>query len=139
MPTIKIHAEVFNDLDLCLKKKWYKTLGEEMPRVCRLLMHDLRLPGESLVRYIKLQILQNKTFHARINLPEENIGKQAGSRIIFVKEDPNLIKVIYVGGHKDKRYDDSNLAVPLIEDRYQDARYVDYFEGINFLDQSSQT
>ncbi len=132
MASILIHSKVFEDISFCRKKKWYKGLGEEMPRISRLLMQDAKLPGEKPVHYIKLAILQNKTFHAGINLPQENVGKQKGARIIYVKESLDSIKIIYVGGHKDKRYDDSNLQVELIEDRYLTENYIAYTEGINF-------
>ncbi len=132
MASILIHSKVFEDISFCRKKKWYKGLGEEMPRISRLLMQDAKLPGEKPVHYIKLAILQNKTFHAGINLPQENVGKQKGARIIYVKESLDSIKIIYVGGHKDKRYDDSNLQVELIEDRYLTENYIAYAEGINF-------
>lgn len=132
MASISIHSKVFEDISFCRKKKWYRGLGEEMPRIFRLLMQDAKLPGEKPVHYIKLAILQNKTFHAGINLPQENVGKQKGARIIYVKESLDSIKIIYVGGHKDKRYDNSNLQVELIEDRYLTENYIVYTEGINF-------
>jgi hypothetical protein len=132
MASILIHSKVFEDIDFYRKKKWYKGLGEEMPRIFRLLMQDAKLPGEKPVHYIKLAILQNKTFHAGINLPQENVGKQKGARIIYVKESLDSIKIIYVGGHKDKRYDDSNLQVELIENRYLTENYIVYTDGLNF-------
>ena len=65
-----------------------------MPGVCRLLMQDGRMPGERLVHYIKLSTLQNKTFHAGINLPKENVSKRKGARIIYVKENFGIIKIV---------------------------------------------
>jgi len=132
MANILIHSKVFEDISFYCKKKWYKGLGEEMPRIFRLLIQDAKLPGEKPVHYIKLAILQNKTFHAGINLPQENVGKQKGARIIYVKESLNSIKIIYVGGHKDKRYDSSNLQVELIENRYLTENYIVYSGGLNF-------
>lgn len=132
MIKVLVHTEALDDLKLCRKKKWYKGLGEEMPGICRLLIQDARMPGERLVHYIKSAILQNKTFHAGINLPGENTGKRKGPRIIYVKEDFDLIKVIYIGGHKDKRYDNSFSQVKLIEERYPSESYIEYTEGFNF-------
>jgi hypothetical protein len=132
MANILIHSKVFEDISFCRKKNWYKGLGEEMPRIFRLLIQDAKLPGEKPVHYIKLAILQNKTFHAGINLPQENVGKQKGARIIYVKESLDSIKIIYVGGHKDKHYDDSNLQVELIENRYLTENYIAYTDGFNF-------
>jgi hypothetical protein len=132
MTSILIHSKVFEDISFCRKKKWYKGLGEEMPRIFRLLIQDAKLPGEKPVHYIKLIVLQNKTFHAGINLPQERSGKQKGARIIYVKESLDSIKIIYVGGHKDRRYDDSNLQVKLTEDRYLTENYITYTAGLSF-------
>lgn len=90
------------------------------------------MPGETPVHYIKLTIIQGKTFHAGINLPQERVGKRKGARIIYVKENTNLIKVIYIGGHKDKRYNDAFLQVNLIGNRYQTENYLLYTEDFNF-------
>lgn len=114
---ILIHPEVLNDIKKC-HKKWYKSLGTELPRICRLLNQEGQLPGQRHVHYIKEALLQHKVFHAGVNLPQERVGKKQGARIIYVKESVDLIKVIYVGGHKDKRYDDSYMQVELIEERY---------------------
>jgi len=103
-----------------------------MPGVCRLLMQDGRMPGERLVHYIKLSTLQNKTFHAGINLPKENVSKRKGARIIYVKENFDLIKIVYAGGHKDERYDNSFSQVKLIEERYLIESYIQYTESLNF-------
>lgn len=132
MIKVLVHIEILDDLKLCHKKYWYKVLGEEMPRICRLLIQDGKMPGERPVHYIKLAILQNKTFHAGINLPGENMGKRKGPRIIYVKENFDLIKIIYVGGHKDKRYDNSFSQVKLIEERYPSESYIQYTEDFNF-------
>lgn len=90
------------------------------------------MPGEDPVHHIKLTLLHGKTFHAGINLPQERVGKKKGARIIYVKEDANLVKVIYVGGHKDKRYDDSFAQVSLVEGRYQTESYLLYTEDFEF-------
>jgi len=128
MIKILVHSKVLDDI----KKNWYQTLGKEMPGVCRLLMQDGRMPGERLVHYIKSSALQNKTFHAGINLPKENVSKRKGARIIYVKENFDLIKIVYVGGHKDKRYDNSSSQVKLIEERYLTESYIQYTENLNF-------
>jgi hypothetical protein len=132
MASILIHSRVFEDIKFCRKKKWYNGLGEEMPRICRLLIQDSKMPGESPVHHVKLPILQGKIFHARINLPKENAGKKKGARFIYVRESFDSIKIIYVGGHKDKRYDVSFSQVELIEDRYLTENYIQYTEGLNF-------
>jgi hypothetical protein len=132
MIKILIHTSVFDDIKLCSKRCWYTTLGKEMPGVCRLLMQDAKMPGERPVHYIKEKTLYNKIFHAGINLPEENVGKKKGGRIIYAKEESDLIKIIYSGGHKDKRYDNSFSQVNLIKERYFSEGYVGYFESLNF-------
>jgi len=103
-----------------------------MPRVCRYLAKNGMMPGESPVHHVKLNILQGKTFHAGIPLPQEGIGKRKGARIIYVKESTDLVKVIYVGGHKDRRYDDPFLQVDIVESRYQTESYLLYTEGFRF-------
>lgn len=130
MIKILLHAKILDDIKEHCKNQ-YKSLDIEMPRVCRLLIEDGRMPGESLVRNIKSLSLQNKTFHARLNLPNENIGKRQGPRIIYVKID-DLIKIIYVGSHKNRPYNDSCSLISLIEERYSDEKYIIYSEEINF-------
>lgn len=132
MIKILIHTKVFDDIKICQRRSWYTGLGEEMPRICRLLMQDWKISGEKPVHYVKSPILQNKTFHAGINLPQENVGKRKGARIIYIKETLDLIKIIYVGGHRDKRYDDSFIQVELINQRYFTENYIQYTEGLNF-------
>jgi hypothetical protein len=126
MVKLLIHSKVLGDLE----EKRYTTLDQEMSRVCRLLIQDGKMPGEGPVHYVKLLSLQNKTFHAGINLPKENVSKRKGARIIYVKEDLTLIKIIYVGGHKDKKYDNSNFQVKMIEERYLEEGYIEYKEGL---------
>ena len=128
MTKILIHSKVLDDI----QKNWYQTLSKEMPRVCRLLIQDGKMPGERLVHFIKSSFLQNKTFHAGINLPKENVSKRKGARIIYVKENFDLIKIIYVGGHKDKRYDNSFSQVKLIGERCLIESYIQYTESLNF-------
>lgn len=132
--TLLIHAEIFKDIEICCnKKKWYESLNEEMPRVCLLLLQDGKMPGEKPIHYIKSLDLQNKTFRAGINLPKENVSKRKGARIIYIKENINTIKIIYVGGHKDKkRYDDSYRLVELIKERYSIDIYKEYSEELEF-------
>jgi hypothetical protein len=132
MANILIHSRAFEDIKFYRKKKWYNGLGEQMPRICRLLIQDNKMPGESPVHHVKLPILQGKTFHAGIALPKEKVGKKKGARFIYVRESFDSIKIIYVGGHKDRRYDDSNLQIKLIEERYLTENYIAYTEGLNF-------
>lgn len=103
-----------------------------MPKVCRLLKEDGKMPGEAPVLHVNLSSLEHKTFHARISLPEENIGKRQGGRIIYVKENSESIKIIYVGGHKDKRYDNGPLQVQLIEKRYSSGNFMEHTEEFDF-------
>lgn len=131
MIKILLHSQVFDDIKIS-QRKWYKGLGTEMPRICRLLIQEGKLPGEKAVHYIKLTSLHNKTFHAGINLPKEHTGKRKGARIIYVKENFDLIKIIYVGGHKDKRYDDGFLQVELIEERYKSESFIEFSESLDF-------
>jgi len=128
---VLIHNEIFNDIGLCVKK-WYPSLEEEIPRICRLLLQDGKISGETPYHYIKKPCLQGKVFHAGINLPKENVGKKKGARIVYMKEDLNLIKILYVGGHKDKRYDDSYSSVALLEKRYSNKNFLEYREGVKF-------
>jgi len=130
MIEIFIHPEISKDLKICQKKKWYPGLGQELPRLYRLLAQDGILPGEKPVHHLDSSALQNKTFHAGINLPKENVGKRKGPRIIYIKESIHIVKIIYVGGHKDKRYTDPYRQVELIEERYQipDDNYTTYEE-----------
>lgn len=132
MIDVLIHPEIFDDVKKCRKKKWYRCLGNEMSRVCRFLMQDGKMPGEKPVHYVRLPILKNKVFHAGINLPKENVGKRQGARIIYIKENLNLVKIIYVGGHKDKRYDNSYLQVNLLKERYSVENYIKYTEDLGF-------
>ncbi|MEK7561155.1 MAG: hypothetical protein AAB539_04345 [Patescibacteria group bacterium] len=131
MTRVLIHVEIFDDLALCAKR-WYPSLGTEMPRISRLLQQDGRLPGEGPYHYVKLQPIQNRTFHARINLPDENIGKQGGARIIYAKETLGVVKILYVGGHKDSRYTDSHSMIFLIEQRYSDDKFIEFTVNLDF-------
>ncbi len=115
MNRVMIHPEVWEDL----KKRHCPGLGKELPRICKLLTQDGILPGERPIHYLTLTTLQNKTFHAGINLPGENVGKRRGGRIVYVKEGFGLLKIVYVGSHKDKRYDNPHALVDLICERYQ--------------------
>ncbi|TSC91339.1 MAG: hypothetical protein CEN90_468 [Parcubacteria group bacterium Licking1014_17] len=90
----------------------------------------VKCQGETPVHHIKNKELQNKTFHAGINLPEENVCKRRGARIVYIKEE-NMIKIIYAGGHKDQRYDNSFYQVQLIEIRYNTNRFIEYSNQIN--------
>jgi len=133
MNRLIIHPEIRADLKICYRKKWYSSLGKELPGICKLLVRDGMLPGERPVRHLGTVALQNKAFRAGINLPNENVSKREGGRIVYVKESAELLKILYVGGHKDKRYDDSHVLVKLICERYQTANdlYKIYSDGLN--------
>jgi len=128
---VLIHNGIFEDIKLCVKK-WYPSLGEEIPRVCRLLLQDGKISGESPYHYVKLPELQGRVWHAGIPLPKEGIGGKKGGRIIYVKESLHLIKIVYTGGHKDKRYDKSHMQVPLLEKRYSSGNFIEYTEKLKF-------
>ncbi len=88
------------------------------------------MPGESPVHHIELLAIQNKVFHAGINLPEENVNKKKGARVIYIRENLGSIKIIYLGGHKDRRYHDSHYQVDMVQKRYLKGGYRDYIDGI---------
>ncbi|MBU4370166.1 hypothetical protein KKG58_05490 [Patescibacteria group bacterium] len=132
--TLLIHAEIFKDIKICCdKKKWYPSLDKEMPGVCLLLLQDGKMPGETPIKKLKIKELQNKTFHAGINLPKESVSKRNGARIVYIKENINTIKIIYLGGHKDKkRYNNMYCLVELIKERYLSDIYKEYREDLEF-------
>ena len=105
-------------------------------RVVRLLNSDSELPGEYPMSGFKGE-LSGKVLHARINLPNSNIGKQKGARLVYVKTEINEhIRILYVGGHKDKDYGSNNF-IKEISYRYFDVvnliSYEDFMEMINTL------
>ena len=132
MTKIEIHTAIFDDIKLS-HKKYFRTLGKEAYRICRLLKENGDLPGKAPFHYLKKDELKHKTFHAGINLPEENVDKKSGGRVIYIKENANLIRIMYLGpGHKDKRYDDPYFIVGLIESRYSNPTFIEYSEEISF-------
>ena len=113
---ILIHKEIQDDLRLCKRKHWYNGLDEELPKICRLLRADGFLPGEEPIEYLGKE-LGNKVWHARVILPKENLGKRKGARIVYFKENTGIIRILYIGGHNDSRYDNSHKLVDLIKNR----------------------
>ncbi len=117
MNDIKIHIEIWRDLKKNKKKGWYQGFEKEIEAILKLLKKDNQLPGERHYHHMKDEDLSRKIFHANVALPKVNIDKRKGPRLVYTKEDVE-IKVLYAGGHKDKRYNNSIKAVPLFKERY---------------------
>ena len=113
-----IHSDVLRkDIKKCLKKKWYPGLDLETRRVIKLLSIDKKLPGE----YPMAGFSDDVVLHARIKLPKASFGKSKGPRIVYVTNE--VIKVVYVGGHKDRIYG-TQAFIQIIKVRlYDDAGY----------------
>ena len=135
MNRIFIHPDINN-------KKFTKNFPElckEFVPLCKLLKEDGSLPGEAPLRYFLPLELQKKTFHAKIILPKEGIGKRQGGRIIYTKEECEIFKILYLGlGHRDKCYDDPRCLIELIQKRYQydDKDYVPFKNNPLFKDKT---
>lgn len=141
---IRIHDKILGvDIPRSLKKRWYPDLDIELKRILKLLNVDGKLPGQYPMRGFRDFIIQ----HARINLPKNNSGKSDGPRIVFyIKDngDSNLhpcnvsmlnILVLYVGGHKDKKYNDDDKIVNEVVLRLADfddncCTYDDYLKSV---------
>ncbi len=121
---ILINRNIESDLGLCQKKRWYNGIEDELPRLYRLLKVDSRLPGQAPVKHLG-QEWGNKIYHARIALPRENCGGRNGGRIVYgILEDRCLI--LYVGGHKDKKYDNPHTLAGMIIDRVKDETFLEW-------------
>lgn len=127
MRFIYVHPKVKKDIKLCIKKKWYQGIGKDAFRLCKYLEERGLLPAETTVRRLPVE-LQDKTLHSRISLKDENTGKRKGGRMVYIKENTEVFKIIYIGGHKDKRYDNEFQRVKLIKERYQydTGEYISY-------------
>ena len=115
--TIYVHPEVLDDLSWCERKTNYPGLGEEISSVLRLLAVQGKLSGEYPLRYLP-QHLQACSFHAYIFLPRLNRGKIHGPRVAYTVED-NIARILYIGGHKDSRYEDQKSFAVLFAERYE--------------------
>ena len=124
---ILLHPEISRDLSLCRKKKWYNGLEEELDGIYRLLTIDKCLPGQSPMKSMGSEWV-NKVLHARILLPKENLGGRKGARIVYVF-DEDRCRVLYVGGHRDKRYDDSRSVTAMILERLKEPAYLEWIEN----------
>lgn len=130
---MKIHRDVIGrDLKKCLKK-WYIGLDKEFPRVLKLLIAERSLPGQSPLRGFQNE-LSGKIFHARINLPQEAVGKRKGARIVYYLSFDSDVLILYLGGHKDPIYNTSEL-VAVVKMRFRDNGdgYMAYQEYIDSL------
>lgn len=138
---IRIHNKVIEvDIPRSVKKRWYPGIEIETKRVVKLLNINGNLPGQYPMRGFKGLIIQ----HARIMLPKNNSGKSDGPRIVFcVKNNGELthfcgtakldILVLYIGGHKDKKYNNDNKIVNEVVCRIADfnencCSYEDYLK-----------
>lgn len=117
-----IHRDVIKlDVDKCIKKHWYLGLDIELRRVIRLLQTDGGLPGQYPMRGFSGDYA-GKILHARILLPNTNYGKSKGPRIVYFspENNPERIKVVYVGGHKDRVYETDKFILIVLQ-RLQDS------------------
>lgn len=106
---ILIHEAVFKDVKKCCRKKWYLGLDKEFPRVVRLLQIKGSLPGEAPFHYLPEELKRN-VLHARICLPDSGISKKSGPRIIYhINRGEGEVKILYVGGHKDRVYNTTRI------------------------------
>lgn len=134
---MRIHKAIIKkDIKKCTKKRWYPGIELEVKRIVKLLNIEFELPGEFPRRGFKGE-LSGKILHARINLPNSSFGKRKGPRLVYFKTDKvNNIKVLYVGGHKDKNYE-SNVFSKEITFRCLDEdnfiNFDDFVEKINTL------
>lgn len=114
---VLVHERIDEDIKKCCRKKWYIGLDKELPRVIKLLQIKGFLPGEAPFHYVSDE-LKGNVFHAGICLPSSGLGKTKGPRIIYYK---NLfqeeIKVLYVGGHKDRVYNTPKI-VEVLKSRF---------------------
>ncbi|OHB18077.1 MAG: hypothetical protein A2544_00580 [Candidatus Zambryskibacteria bacterium RIFOXYD2_FULL_43_10] len=126
MRRILLHNLITKDLELCKKKKWHNGLDEELPRVYKLLKIDSNLPGESPIKHLG-EKWGGKIKHAYVALPKENCGGRNGGRVVYIVESDKC-RVIYVGGHKDKRYDKQHSLSELILERIEDSLWTEWID-----------
>lgn len=124
---VLLNDSVEEDLKLCKKKDWHNGLAEELLGVYRLLKKYRKLPGEYPVKGLG-EKWGGVVMHAYVALPKEGVGGRKGGRIVYaIIEDQ--CRVIYVGGHKDKRYDNSHNLSKLVLERIEGSRF--YTEWID--------
>lgn len=115
---VVVHSEICEDIKKCFRKKWYIGIENEFPGIIKLLQVKGIMPGEAPFHYVPEE-LEGKTFHAGISLPKCGIGKKKGPRIIYYRNrDEDLIKILYVGGHKDRIYNNSYQIVNVLGSRF---------------------
>jgi|SRR3989344_2968363 len=123
---ILLHTEINKDLSLCRKKKWYNGLEEELPGVYRLLRIDKCMPGQSPMNSLGSE-WTNRVLHARISLPKENFGGRKGARIVYIFDEEKC-RILYVGGHRDKRYDNPRNITVMILGRLKESTYLEWID-----------
>jgi len=127
-----IHVDVADkDLKKCLRKRWYPGLEIELKRILKLLLIDGQLPGETLMSDFDSD-LAGCIYHARISLPKTSFGKRKGPRLVFFRNTTIIgeysLKVLYVGGHKDRIYGTAHF-VEIVKTRCLDvANLISYEE-----------
>lgn len=115
---VLVHNEVRKDIKRCSRKKWYTGVEKELPGIIKLLQAKGAMPGEAPFHYVPKE-LEGKTFHAGICLPKCGIGKKKGPRMIYhVDRADALIKILYIGGHKDRIYNNSYQIVDVLSSRF---------------------
>lgn len=121
---VLVHNDVHKDIKRCSRKKWYIGIGNELPGIIKLLQMKGAMPGETPFHYVPKE-LEGKTYHAGICLPKCNMGKKKGPRIIYhVDHGEEVVKILYIGGHKDKRYNDSYQIVEILASRFLSGSFV---------------
>ena len=115
---VLIHNDVRKDIRKCSRKKWYMGIENEISGIIKLLQVNGAMPGETPFHYVPKE-LERKTFHAGICLPNCSMGKRKGPRIIYhVNHNEAVIKILYIGGHKDRRYNNSHQIVNILASRF---------------------
>lgn len=123
---ILVHEEINNDLSLCKKKKRYSGIEKELPRIYRLLKIQKKIPGEYPVKDLTPE-WNGKVKHAKISLPKEKCGGSKGGRVVYVFVEDRC-QILYVGGHKDKRYDNPYKLSNLITERLEATAYMEWID-----------
>lgn len=118
-----IQDDIQKDIKICIKKGW-RSLDKELVFVLRLLKIDGSMPGEESFQYVKEELCGN-TLHARIALPSDGVGQSKGARIIYYRNNEE-VKILYVGGHKDRRYNNSSLMCDLLLDRFKSRLFKEF-------------
>jgi len=121
---VLVHSGISKDIRKCSRKKWYIGIEDEFPRIIRLLQAKGFMPGETPFRYVPKE-LEGKTFHAGICLPKCGIGKKKGPRIIYhIDHNEDQVKILYIGGNKDRKYNNSHQIVKTLASRFLSGDFI---------------